>query len=33
MFYDYKAKDMDNKMRSMSEYKGKVVIVVNTASA
>ncbi len=31
-FYDYSAEKMDGKEHSMEEYKGKVVIVVNTAS-
>lgn len=31
-FYDYAAKKMDGKEQSMEEYKGKVVVVVNTAS-
>jgi len=32
MFYDYEARDMDDELKSMSDYKGKVVLVVNTAS-
>lgn len=31
-FYNYSAVKMDGKEHSMEEYKGKVVIVVNTAS-
>jgi glutathione peroxidase len=31
-FYDYSAVKMDGKEVSMEQYKGKVVIVVNTAS-
>ncbi len=31
-FYDYSAKDIDGKEKLMSHYKGKVVLVVNTAS-
>lgn len=31
-FYDYSAKKIDGQEVSMSEYKGKVVLVVNTAS-
>ena len=31
-FYDFKAKSLQGKEKSMNEYKGKVVIVVNTAS-
>lgn len=31
-FYDYSAVKMDGREHSMEEYKGKVVIVVNTAS-
>ncbi|MFV0343203.1 MAG: glutathione peroxidase [Anaerocolumna sp.] len=31
-FYDFSAKQMDGKEHSMEEYKGKVVVVVNTAS-
>lgn len=31
-FYDYKATKMNGKEVSMEEYKGKVVLVVNTAS-
>ncbi|MDV4151786.1 glutathione peroxidase [Clostridium sp. AL.422] len=31
-FYDFNAKDIDGKEVSMNEYKGKVVLVVNTAS-
>lgn len=30
--YDYKVKNIDSKEVSLSEYKGKVVIVVNVAS-
>jgi len=32
MFYTYKASDIQGKEHSMSEYKGKVVLVVNVAS-
>jgi len=31
-FYDFSAKEMDGKEIKMEEYKGKVVLVVNTAS-
>lgn len=31
-FYDYKAVKMNGTEISMSEYEGKVVVVVNTAS-
>jgi len=31
-FYDYKATKMNGKEISLEEYKGKVVLVVNTAS-
>ena len=31
-FYDFKAKSLQGKEKSMDEYKGKVVLVVNTAS-
>jgi glutathione peroxidase len=31
-FYDYKAVDIDGQEIEMSQYKGKVVLVVNTAS-
>lgn len=31
-FYDYSAKNIDGKEVLMSDYKGKVLIVVNTAS-
>lgn len=30
--YDYSAQDIDGNVVSMDEYKGKVVLVVNTAS-
>ena len=30
--YDYKVKDAQGKDRSISDYKGKVLLVVNTAS-
>ena len=30
--YDYKAKDVNGKEVELSDYKGKVVLVVNTAS-
>ena len=32
MFYEYEARDMDDDVKSMGDYKGKVVLVVNTAS-
>ena len=32
IFYDFKALNMQDKEVSMSDYKGKVVLVVNTAS-
>ncbi len=32
MFYDYKVKSISGEEVSMSEYKGKVVLIVNTAS-
>ena len=32
MFYDYKVKNILGEEVSMSEYKGKVVLIVNTAS-
>jgi len=32
MFYDYEARDMDDELKSMRDYEGKVVLVVNTAS-
>ncbi|MBU3107831.1 glutathione peroxidase [Clostridium gasigenes] len=31
-FYDFSAKTMDGKVTKMEEYKGKVILVVNTAS-
>ncbi len=31
-FYDYKAKDINGKEISMEVYKGKTVLIVNTAS-
>jgi len=31
-FYDFSAKEMDGQEIKMEEYKGKVVLVVNTAS-
>ena len=31
-FYDFSAIDIDNREVSMSKYRGKVVLVVNTAS-
>ncbi len=31
-FYDLKAKDMDDELVSMAQYKGKYLLVVNTAS-
>ncbi|MCR1953083.1 MULTISPECIES: glutathione peroxidase [unclassified Clostridium] len=31
-FYDYSAKNIDGKEINMSDYKGKIVLVVNTAS-
>lgn len=32
MFYDYKVKNISGEEVSMSEYRGKVVLIVNTAS-
>ena len=32
MFYNYEARDMDDDVKSMGDYKGNVVLVVNTAS-
>ncbi len=32
MFYNYEARDMDDDVKSMADYKGNVVLVVNTAS-
>jgi glutathione peroxidase-family protein len=32
MFYNYEARDMDDEVKSMGDYKGNVVLVVNTAS-
>lgn len=32
MFYNFEARDMDDDLKSMGDYKGKVVLVVNTAS-
>lgn len=32
MFYDYKVKNISGEDVSMSEYKGKVLFIVNTAS-
>lgn len=32
MFYDYKVKNISGEDVSMSEYKGKVLLIVNTAS-
>lgn len=31
-FYDYSAKDINGREKAMSDYSGKVVLVVNTAS-
>jgi len=31
-FYDMRAKLLDGKVANMSEYKGKVVLIENTAS-
>ena len=31
-FYDFKATSLQGKEKNMEEYKGKVVVVVNTAS-
>ena len=31
-FYDFNAKSIDGKQINMSLYKGKVVLIVNTAS-
>ena len=30
--YDFKVKDMDGKEVSLSDYKGKVLLIVNTAT-
>ncbi|HEX8900163.1 glutathione peroxidase [Vitreimonas sp.] len=30
--YDFTARDIDGKERSLSEYRGKVLLIVNTAS-
>ena len=30
--YDFKAKDIDGKERSLADYRGKALLVVNTAS-
>jgi len=30
--YDYSAKTIDGKEKSLSEYEGKAILVVNTAS-
>jgi glutathione peroxidase len=30
--YDFSARDIDGKERSLSEYRGKVLLIVNTAS-
>lgn len=30
--YDFEAKDMDDEVKSLSDYKGNVLLVVNTAS-
>ena len=30
--YDFKVKNMDGKEVSLSEYKGKVLLIVNTAT-
>ncbi|MBU5669845.1 glutathione peroxidase [Peptoniphilus sp. MSJ-1] len=32
MFYDYTVKDIDGNDLSMEEFKGKIVLIVNTAS-
>lgn len=32
MFYEFEARDMDDDVKSMKDYEGKVVLVVNTAS-
>ncbi|NLZ49592.1 MAG: glutathione peroxidase, partial [Clostridiales bacterium] len=32
MIYDYKVKDINGNEISMSEYKGKVLLIVNTAT-
>jgi len=31
-FYDYEAQDVKGKIHSMDEYKGKTVLIINTAS-
>jgi glutathione peroxidase-family protein len=30
--YQFQAKDMDDELKSLEAYKGKVVLIVNTAS-
>ena len=30
--YDFEVKTMDGELRSLSDYKGKVLLIVNTAS-
>lgn len=30
--YDFKARDMDDEVKSLGDYKGKVMVIVNTAS-
>jgi glutathione peroxidase len=30
--YDFQARDMDDEQKSFSDYKGKVLLIVNTAS-
>ena len=32
MIYNYKVKDTNGEMASLDEYKGKVLLVVNTAT-
>ena len=32
MIYDYKVKDINGNEVSLSEYKGKVLLIVNTAT-
>jgi len=30
--YDFEARDMDDEKKSLGDYKGKVMLIVNTAS-
>jgi glutathione peroxidase len=30
--YDFSARDMDDEEKSLKDYKGKVLLIVNTAS-